>query len=421
MIDKQFWPASGLTWFTALALGLAWALRGHFGHEYGAAWAGAVGTMALVLFSRRADWHAKVPVLALLGGIGWGVGGMMSYGLLVGFGRSTDFGNVLYGLAMLAVVGGLYGFIGAGFFALELETTHDKKPDWATLLTQMIAGALLFWYVLIAQFEIKMTPPRSELWAACLGASVALAWYLQRNHFHRTLRLALVTALTAGFGFAFGNFLQTMGVVSGVSFNWWNVMEFTLGFCGGLGLAYGVATQDWPTSREVSTKSNRIALLLLFALLPMINLFNAFDVQEFIEMAIKLNVVDPIRFAHLQYYLGLAVVLLISTAAFWLWRKQRNTALFFLLTAFYIIFSHLKKGFFFSVNGLQMEQYLYWLLFFVLAILYCSSRTRPAVLINERKDPRAIFVILVFLLSLVLFAFISINSHSGLAGAHLRF
>tara|TARA_S200000501_G_scaffold361370_1_gene389513 strand:+ start:290 stop:427 length:138 start_codon:yes stop_codon:yes gene_type:complete len=32
----------------AMALGTAWAIRGQFGHEQGAAWAGAIGGLALV-------------------------------------------------------------------------------------------------------------------------------------------------------------------------------------------------------------------------------------------------------------------------------------------------------------------------------------------------------------------------------------
>jgi len=407
--------------FTAVALGLAWALRGHFGHEYGAAWAGAVGSCSLILISRRSDWLHKTPLLSLIGGIGWGVGGMMSYGIVVGYGRSADFANVLYGLSMLAVIGGLYGFIGGGFFALELETTRDKKPDWAELFTQMIAGGSLFWYVLIAQFEIKMTPPRSELWAACLGASVALAWYLRRHQFHRSLRTALWTALGAGFGFALGNFLQTLGTISGWSFNWWNVMEFTLGVCGGLGLAYGVATQEWPKSGGRSDAINMSALLVLFLFLPSLNLFQAFSLDEFVKMAVTFNVSDPLRFAYLQYYLGLIVIVLMTVAAVLTWKKGSSTALFFLLTAFYILFSHLKKGFFFNAGGPQREQYFYWLLFFILVLLYSASRKNPEFIQQENRGNRLIWLGVVFILLLVFMALISVHTHADLPGAQFRF
>ncbi|MBN1559890.1 hypothetical protein JW998_06540, partial [candidate division KSB1 bacterium] len=70
--------------FVALALGLAWAIRGHFGHEYGAAWAGAIAGMAVIVAARRDDWASRLPVLSSLAAIGWGAGGMMSYGIIVG-------------------------------------------------------------------------------------------------------------------------------------------------------------------------------------------------------------------------------------------------------------------------------------------------------------------------------------------------
>ncbi len=407
--------------FTALALGFAWALRGHFGHEQGAAWAGAVGSLALILISGRADWQRKALPASLLGGIGWGVGGMMSYGLVVGYGRSGDFANVLYGLSMLAVIGGLYGFIGGGFFGLTLESEKDKRPDWPALLTQMVAAGLLFWGVLIYQWELWMTPPRSELWAACLGAAVSLAWYLYRHGFHRALRTALWTALGAGMGFALGNFLQTMGTVSSLSFNWWNVMEFTLGACGGLGLAYGVSTQEWPESAEVSGRSSMLALLGLFIVLPLLNVWQAFSQEEFIRMAAGLNAVNPVQFAHAQYYLAVSVVILIAPAAWYAWRKRSTTTLFFLSTALYILLSHLKKGFFFLNDLLQLEQYIYWLLFFSLVLLYSASRSKPSPLFAERARANGLAMAAILVAALLMMAFISVVASDGIAGGHRRF
>ena len=145
--------------FVALILGLGWAIRGHFGHEYGAAWAGVIAGLAVITVAKRRDWASRLTVLATLAGIGWGVGGMMSYGIVVGYGRGVEFGNVFYGLSMLGVVGALYGFIGGGLFGLGLESTNDRKPQWASLVTEMICGGLLAWWVIIAQFEWKMTPP----------------------------------------------------------------------------------------------------------------------------------------------------------------------------------------------------------------------------------------------------------------------
>jgi hypothetical protein len=169
--------------FVALTLGLGWAIRGHFGHEHGAAWAGALGVTALIIVSRRHDWLKRLPAIVAIGGIGWGVGGMMSYGRIIGYTKGTEFGNVLYGLTMLAVVGGLYGFIGGGFTGLALESKQEKRPDWARLVVEMAVGGFLAWGWFIYQLEWFMTPPRSELWAACLGGSIALLWFAYRNRY----------------------------------------------------------------------------------------------------------------------------------------------------------------------------------------------------------------------------------------------
>ena len=110
-----------------MALATAWAIRGQFGHEQGAAWAGAVGGLALVMVSKRKDWYNKMILVALASAIGWGVGGMISYGRVVGYGRSDSFINVFYGLGMLFVIGALFGLIGGGLVGLTLESTKEKK------------------------------------------------------------------------------------------------------------------------------------------------------------------------------------------------------------------------------------------------------------------------------------------------------
>ena len=80
----------------AMALGTAWAVRGKFGHEQGAAWAGAIGAFSVVMVSRRADWYNNVFKIGFAAAVGWGLSGMMSYGQLVGYGKASDFLNAYY-------------------------------------------------------------------------------------------------------------------------------------------------------------------------------------------------------------------------------------------------------------------------------------------------------------------------------------
>lgn len=421
--------------FVGLVLGLGWAIRGHFGHEHGAAWAGALAGLAVIVAAKRGDWTLRLPTLATLAAIGWGVGGMMSYGRIVGYGRGTDFGNVLYGLAMLGVVGGLYGYIGGGLFGLGLESRSNNKPKWPSVLTEMTVGGLLAWYVLIAQFEWFMTPPRSELWAACLGASVALAWYLYRNDYKRSLRVAAYAALGAGFGFAFGNFLQVMGNLTNINLNWWNVMEFSLGFCGGLGMAYGVFSREWPQSLSPSKISNGLAIVFLLVALPIVNIIQAFHVGRFERAAEYLGIQNVAAFAHLQTIFAYIATVIFAALGLLLYRRYARTAgemlrpfapaMLFLYAIYYMVFGHIVKLVFYASPRFPIEHVLYWI---VLIVVFCmwfvfrnTSNDRTFAPGPPETWPRWLKIIVALLVILIVLTLIAINSHGDMPGAHERF
>ncbi len=423
---RKFWA----TLTVALALGLAWAVRGHFGHEHGAAWAGAVGALAVVAASGRRDWIARLPIAAAIGGIGWGIGGMMSYGIVVGYCRGTDFANVLYGFAMLSIIGGLYGYMGGGLLGLALETTEEKSPDWPRLTTETVAFGLLAWGFLIYQLEWKMTPPRSELWAASLGAAVALGWFLQRNGFERAMRAAWFSSVGAGFGFAFGNFLQILGNLTGLYFNWWNVMEFTLGFCGGVGMAVGIFGVEWPRAGSPGRASLVWAILLLVVGVPVVNLVQAFDVAPFEELARAVGAADPRSFALTQIGLAVALFVIFLGYGWFLWRgpkratPERFSSLALLgYAAYYIVMGDLKKGFFYLPLRGQPEQLIYWLLLALsLGSLWLGKKADEPLFGNRPLAGRHYVIgLALVLVAALVWASISVSLHEGLPGAHERF
>ena len=359
----------------------------------------------------------------------------MSYGILVGYCRGNEFFNVYYGFFTLVVVGAGYGFIGGGLLGLGLETTAEKKPDWPRLLTEMVAGAWIFWGLLIYQFEWFMTPPRSELWAACLGISLALTWFLYRNQYFRALRVAAYAGLGAGFGFAFGNFLQTMGSLTGISLNWWNVMEFTLGFFGGLGMIYAVLTRKWPETVAPTPKSNFLGLLFLLLGIPLANVALVFEVKNFIELAKRIGGLDPVNFAYLQIWLGIILTLIFMVIALIFWRKnENNTAklthtggplFLFGYSILYTLFSHLVKVSFFPGFRGQLEQYFYWVVIVVAGVLTGIAYRQEVVtqFIDSPKESARRWTLILGTLFFILaiLAIISVSSHHGLSGSHQRF
>jgi len=414
-------PRSAVLLFTAIILGLAWAARGSFGHEQGAAWAGAMGTLALLAVSQREDWLKKAPVLMALGGIGWAVGGMMSYGVVLAYAMGNDLTNIYYGLTSIALLGALYGFIGGGFFALGIESTDDHKPNWAALVTEMFVGGFLIWGFFIYQLEWFMTPPRSELWAAVLGAAIALAWHLHRNGYHKALRVAGFTALGAGFGFSFGNFLMVAGRTLHLSYNWWNVMEFLIGFLGGLGMAYAVITTRWPKTSKVSDNSNWFALLFIVLFVPLINYAEQFTSEDFIKLAGKLHVDGIESFVAFNKTIGLVIIAVVTVVFVLTWKKYKDDGeklignivpiLALVFAFYYIVFTILNNGLHYMGFPIGDSVTLYLPLLFVAYVIWYVNRRKKVVFADSAEVPvkvstwlkySGVFLIILFVLALII-------------------
>ncbi|MEN8227880.1 MAG: hypothetical protein ABFS38_06965 [Bacteroidota bacterium] len=421
--------------FAAIVLGLGWAMRGHFGHEWGASWAGAMGALAVLVVSKRKEWARRAPALAALGAIGWGAGGMMSYGIVIGYCRSISFVNSLYGYVMLAVIGGLYGFIGGGLFGLGLESSEENRPKWPALIVEMFVGGFLVWGLLIYQMEWFMTPPRSELWAGCLGAALALGWFLYRNNFKRALRVASYAALGAGFGFTFGNFIQTVGSSAELQYNWWNVMEFTLGFFGGLGMIYAVLTRKWPESVKPSKTGNWIAILFLFAFIPATNYFNGFSTERLLTLAEKLNIADGAQFASRQLLFAGISIPIMALLAILIWKHYAEKevklvqvglpVLLLITTIHYNIFAYLRLGTLSRPFSFRHSDSLYvFIVALMVAIWYFKLGKSSDFPGRDGKDEtwkRWGIILITLAIIFVIITTISINIHPEMPGAHDRF
>jgi hypothetical protein len=401
----------------ALTLGTAWAVRGKFGHEQGAAWAGAIGTLAVILVAGREDWYRKVFKILAVAAIGWGISGVMSYGLVVGYGKSTDFSNAFYGLAMLFLIGSLYGFIGGGHFGLALAD-GKSRVTWSSLLAEMVALALVTYGFLINQLEWLMTPPRSEMWAACLGVALALAWYLIRNKEAASLRVAVYTGLGAGFGFAFGNFLQVVGTGSDIPISLWNVMEYSIGFFGGAGMAYGVFTSAWP---EATESPSRAANFFFIGVLVVFIPFIVWD-QSFVtdRLAFLLEEGGTDTTVTLFQTLALTAIVLFAIVTFVTFRGSRFD--FGIIRNWFFGFLGLYTLLSFALTGLYrhpVEQYLYLVNMVVIAVLF---RRREQVFV-PRSNRGLIWLaaLCVVVAVIAVLALVAISSHGELRGSQTRF
>jgi hypothetical protein len=413
-----------------MSLGTTWAIRGQFGHEQGAAWAGGAGALIIVLLAKRQDWYSKIFQLTLASAAGWGVGGIISYGIVVGYGRGSDFGNVYYGLLMLFVIGGLFGLLGGGLFGLMLADNKEKPVKTHQLLVEMTASAIIFYYLLIEEFGWLMTPPRSEAWAACFGMAVAMLWYMIRQKQYAALRVAVFAGFGAGFGFAFGNFLQVMGNVSGIHFNFWNVMEYAIGFFGGIGMAYGTFTSQWAAPDTHPGKQKAILPLILVTLvIPFIVWDQSFETER---VAGIIRNIDPLAditaiTTNIQW---IALLSILVTASYWLYyfyfKQKENTFepahadihhYFLSYTGLYAFLSILITGAFISLY--RIEQYLYVVNIIIISIWV--GRLHPSFSDRGLRVGTWMTNFLFVMAILVLLTAVAFGSHGDLKGAQTRF
>lgn len=412
-----------------MSLGTAWAIRGQFGHEQGAAWAGGIGGLAIVVLAKRADWYQKIFKLGLLSALGWGAGGMISYGIVVGYGRGTDFGNVYYGLGMLFVIGSLFGLLGGGLFGLGLEDTKNKRVSWSRLTVEMVVGGTIIYQYFINSLSWLMTPPRSEAWAVCLGMAFAMIWYMVRNRYYSALRVALFAGLGGGFGFAFGNFLQVMGGVAEIKFNFWNVMEYSIGFFGGVSMAYGVFSSKWPEQEtEITKTTNLFPLLMLVLVIPFIVWDQSFEAERVQGIYTQITGTEAWDWTLGVQWAVFISVLVYSAIKLFIYFKEKGGQAFYSYIGvrnFFLSNLGLYTAFSFMITGAyistyRIEQYLYVVNLVLIGLLV--GKVKHPELIDKEFPTRKLLIGLVIVLAIIaVLTLIAINSHGELKHAHKRF
>ncbi len=334
--------AAGIV-LAGLAMSVGWGIRGDYGHEAGAMIPGALVALAVCLASGREDWWRRASVMGACGAIGWAFGGQMSYGRIIGYTASSSLPDVYYGYACLFVVGGLWAGIGSAFLAMSItqpasDLERFVRPivalglvwlimawsgltsylagqwslndtDWVGALSALLVagGCAVFfpadrracgliatlaagWWIgyllLTVLLGLRMTPPRSDNWAGCVGLFVALILYLLK----RRDRVAVTTVgwgvLIGGIGFVLGDFVNMLGraewgpigrygILQGLDY--WKWMEQSFGLVMGLGMGAVFLTRVAPRiSRPAEDSPKRwfrtASLVLLLPVMMWLNL-----------------------------------------------------------------------------------------------------------------------------------------------------
>lgn len=122
----------------ALALCIGWGIRGNFGHEYGAMIPGALTGIAVALCSGREDWRRRAAFFGLLGGLGWGFGGSVSYMHSVAYSDSGQWETLLYGNFLCFFYGFLWAAPGVAGTAMAAAWDRDRLVEFLKPLLWLI-------------------------------------------------------------------------------------------------------------------------------------------------------------------------------------------------------------------------------------------------------------------------------------------
>jgi hypothetical protein len=223
----------GSVFLIGLSLSIGWGIRGNFGHEYGAAFAGCLAAIAVALLSGREDWRERVPYFAFFGALGWGFGASQSYMQVLSYTESGHAISQWYGYIATFIIGFLWAGLGGAGTAFAAVATRDRivnifKPllfiFGAWLLLDLIEGPVAHLLQLGSDFDDTWNRQKNPLYwfdadylpafFALLGVGIYDLW--ERRGYLDRLYLPVFAVAGAFSGWAIQKLLTVAGVVTKV-------------------------------------------------------------------------------------------------------------------------------------------------------------------------------------------------------------
>jgi len=257
----------------ALAVALGWGLRGQHGHERGAAIAGAMAGLGLAAVTGGPRWMGA----AVLGSLGFAIGGSLSYGRFI----SLAYAGSWEAVAALVFVGLSWGGLGSLTLGIGLSL-----PKYRLLERIFIIGGLflvwvvvdhLLWGRLTGSDDLRTRELMILLLGVVWGLLLAYVGIVRRDH--TSIKLAVAGGIGFAVGFPLAAWVQGAGSSTGIPLNWWKIGEHLIGFCGGAGLGWAALRQkgSWVLPLPVRPWERWWAMAWLIWFLPSWQLANNLD------------------------------------------------------------------------------------------------------------------------------------------------
>ncbi len=297
-------PAGRWIGLAAAAGALGWGIRGQYGHETGAMFAGGLVSLVLVMLAGRGAPPGPALRAAAWGTVAMGIGGSMTYGQTIGLTQSAGLVGRWDALAWGLLGLGLKGAIWVAFAGLLLGMgLGGVRYTWRQIAGLLAGMGLLYWLgirILNSPFEPaqRVLPavyfsaswswqpeagpelkPRPEVWGGLLFALAgAWVWAGWRRGDVLARRLAAWGAL-GGLGFPLGQlpaawhawhrdwFVAGAAAEIAARINWWNWMETIFGAVLGAALGAGLWRNRALIRWRETEAADRLAVPVAWSLL----------------------------------------------------------------------------------------------------------------------------------------------------------
>lgn len=115
---------------------------------------------------------------------------------------------------------------------------YRGQIDMATsLILYLGVGWFVGFLLLVNVLKLRMTPPRGDNWAGCVGMVVGLLVHCWQFKLGGVAFVTLMSGFAGGVAFSFGQLLKQIGIKTGIQTNWHSVMEQLQGLLFGVGIA----------------------------------------------------------------------------------------------------------------------------------------------------------------------------------------
>jgi len=201
-------------------------------------------------------------------------------------------------------------------------------------------------------------------------------------------------------------------------------MEYSIGFFGGLGLAYGVYSSKWPIEDAKGKNwTNMVSLFILVVFIPLIIYRESLTYDHLIKRLGDVASVQSVALISTLCVVG--ILILVASVLFWKLSNGRylkkDIAFFlFVYLSTYAVLSYIVTGIF--AGEMSLNHHLYVLNIAFVFMLFQTGKwsefSMDSETINIKKWTAFFLMIIVFIAILSL---IAINFHDGLPGQHNRF